>query len=48
LMRELTHRSKNLLAVIEAMARQTARHTNSIEGFVRQFDARIQALADVS
>jgi PAS domain S-box-containing protein len=45
LMRELTHRSKNLLAVIEAMARQTARHTNSIEGFVAQFDARIQALA---
>jgi hypothetical protein len=27
LLRELTHRSKNLLAVIQAMARQTARHT---------------------
>ncbi len=27
LMRELTHRSKNLLAVIQAMARQTARHS---------------------
>src|SRR5579872_3087513 len=26
LMRELTHRSKNLLAVIQAMARQTAHH----------------------
>jgi PAS domain S-box-containing protein len=45
LMRELTHRSKNLLAVIQAMARQTARHTNSIEGFVAQLDARLQALA---
>jgi PAS domain S-box-containing protein len=45
LLRELTHRSKNLLAVIQAMARQTARHTNSIEGFVEQFDARLQALA---
>jgi PAS domain S-box-containing protein len=45
LMRELTHRSKNLLAVIQAMARQTARHTNSIEGFVAQLDARVQALA---
>jgi PAS domain S-box-containing protein len=45
LLRELTHRSKNLLAVIQAVARQTARHTNSVEGFVAQFDARLQALA---
>jgi PAS domain S-box-containing protein len=45
LLRELTHRSKNLLAVIQAMAHQTARHTNSIQGFVEQFDARVQALA---
>ena len=27
------------------MARQTARHTNSMQGFVEQFDARLQALA---
>ena len=45
LMRELTHRSKNLLAVIQAMARQTARHAGSIEGFLNQFSARLQALA---
>ena len=45
LMRELTHRSKNLLAVIQAMARQTARHAGSIEGFLNQFGARLQALA---
>ncbi len=45
LMRELTHRSKNLLAVIQAMARQTARHAGSIEGFLNQFAARLQALA---
>jgi len=45
LMRELTHRSKNLLAVIEAMARQTARHANSTELFLEQFDSRLQALA---
>ena len=45
LMRELTHRSKNLLAIIQAMARQTARHTNSTEVFLEQFDARLQALA---
>jgi PAS domain S-box-containing protein len=45
LLRELTHRSKNLLAVIQAMARQTARHAGSIDGFLRQFGARLQALA---
>ena len=45
LLRELTHRSKNLLAVIQAMARQTARHAGSIEGFLTQFGARLQALA---
>lgn len=45
LMREITHRSKNLLAVIQGMARQTARHAGSIEGFLEQFGARVQALA---
>jgi len=45
LLRELTHRSKNLLAVIQAMARQTARHAGSIESFLNQFGARLQALA---
>jgi len=45
LLRELTHRSKNLLAVIQAMARQTARHAGSAESFLTQFGARLQALA---
>lgn len=45
LMRELTHRSKNLLAVIQAMARQTARNVYSTEDFLEQFGARLQALA---
>lgn len=45
LLRELTHRSKNLLAIIQAMARQTARHAGSIDGFLSQFGARLQALA---
>jgi PAS domain S-box-containing protein len=45
LLRELTHRSKNLLAVIQAMARQTARHAGSIDGFLTHFSARLQALA---
>jgi PAS domain S-box-containing protein len=45
LMRELTHRSKNLLAVIQAMARQTARNARSADRFLEQFGARLQALA---
>lgn len=45
LMRELTHRSKNLLAVIQAMARQTARHAGSVDKFLERFSARVQALA---
>lgn len=45
LLRELTHRSKNLLAVIQGMARQTARHAGSTEAFLTQFGARLQALA---
>ena len=38
LMRELTHRSKNLLAVIQAMARQTARYAGSIDLFIDQLE----------
>jgi PAS domain S-box-containing protein len=45
LLRELTHRSKNLLAVIQAMARQTARHAGSTDAFLTQFGSRLQALA---
>jgi two-component sensor histidine kinase len=45
LLRELTHRSKNLLAVIQAMARQTARHAGSTEGFLSQFGSRLQGMA---
>lgn len=45
LLRELTHRSKNLLAVIQAMARQTANHTGSVDSFLNRFGARLQALA---
>lgn len=45
LMRELTHRSKNLLAVIQAMARQTARHSGTVDEFIERFGARLHALA---
>lgn len=45
LMREITHRSKNLLAVIQGMARQTARHAGSIGSFLELFSGRLQALS---
>jgi two-component sensor histidine kinase len=46
IMRELSHRSKNLLAIVLAIARQTARHTTSFEDFEARFNSRLQALAD--
>ena len=46
IMRELSHRSKNLLAIVLAIARQTARHTTSFSEFESRFNSRIQALAD--
>lgn len=45
LLRELVHRSKNLLAVVQAMARQTAAGAPSLEDFQRKFSARLQALS---
>ena len=44
-MRELTHRSKNLLAVIQAMARQTAARSLDTDSFVSTFSARLRAMA---
>jgi PAS domain S-box-containing protein len=45
LLRELVHRSKNLLAVVQAMSRQTAARAVSVEEFQRKFSARLQALS---
>ena len=44
-MHELSHRSKNLLSVIQAMAQQTARLSPSVETFLDRFNARIHGLA---
>ncbi len=41
---ELTHRAKNLLAIIQAIATQTARRNTTIEDFVAAFSRRIQGL----
>jgi PAS domain S-box-containing protein len=45
LMRELTHRSKNLLAIVQSMARQTARSSPSLKEFETQYMQRLQGLA---
>lgn len=45
LMREITHRSKNLLAVIQAMARQTKNTSRSLDEFQSLFAARLQGLS---
>jgi PAS domain S-box-containing protein len=45
LMREVTHRSKNLLAVIQAMARQSKVGSKTVADFERRFSGRLQALA---
>ena len=43
--REVTHRSKNLLAVVIAMANQIARHSSSIGEFQSRLADRLHALA---
>lgn len=44
-MRELSHRSKNLLAVVQAIARQTAQQADSVKEFLEKFGERVRALA---
>jgi PAS domain S-box-containing protein len=43
LMREMNHRAKNMLSVVDAIAHQTA--TGNPEDFIRRFSARIQSLS---
>jgi PAS domain S-box-containing protein len=43
LMREINHRAKNMLSVVQAIAHQTA--TKSPEDFIERFTERIQALS---
>ncbi|NJM35279.1 MAG: sensor histidine kinase [Rhodomicrobium sp.] len=44
-MREVTHRSKNLLAVLQGIVRQTARRTKDLDEFISSFSARLQSIA---
>jgi two-component sensor histidine kinase len=43
LMREISHRARNMLSLVQAIARQTA--AREPEGFIERFTERIQALA---
>ena len=45
LMHEISHRSKNLLMVIQSIARRTVRTAGSMEEFERRFERRLQGLA---
>ncbi len=44
IMRELSHRTKNLLAVVYSMARQAAKYSR-VSDFVADFGARLQGLS---
>ncbi len=45
LLREVSHRSKNMLAVVQALATQTAKTSTSFEGFQSRFGQRLQGMA---
>lgn len=45
LLREVSHRSKNLLSIIQSVAAQTARFTDTIDSFLGKFRGRIQSLS---
>lgn len=45
LLREVSHRSKNLLAIIQSIATQTGRYSNTIDTFLSRFRGRLQSLA---
>jgi PAS domain S-box-containing protein len=45
LLRQITHRSKNLLAVVQAIAGQTGRGAGTLDEFQVRFSRRLQSLA---
>jgi PAS domain S-box-containing protein len=47
LLAELQHRTRNLLAVVQAIAKQTLRSSDSIKIFGAEFQSRLQALSRV-
>ena len=45
LLREVSHRSKNLLAIVQSVAMQTAQHSTTIREFLDKFRGRLHALS---
>ncbi|UCI08715.1 sensor histidine kinase [Mesorhizobium sp. B1-1-8] len=45
LLREVSHRSKNLLAIIQSIATQTGRYSETLGDFLTRFRGRLQSLA---
>lgn len=45
LLREVSHRSKNLLAIIQSIATQTGRNASGIDSFLDRFRGRLHSLA---
>ena len=45
LQREGSHRSKNMLAVIQSIASQTARHSTTLQEFLKKFRDRLHSLS---
>ena len=45
LLREVSHRSKNLLAIIQSIAFQTARYSGTLDTFLSKFRGRLHALS---
>jgi two-component sensor histidine kinase len=45
LLREVSHRSRNLLAIIQSIATQTGRYSSTVDGFLARFRGRLQSLA---
>lgn len=45
LMREVNHRSNNLLAIVQSIAMQTGRNSGRVDTFLNRFRARLHALA---
>ncbi|SFZ83265.1 Two-component sensor histidine kinase, contains HisKA and HATPase domains [Devosia enhydra] len=45
LLREVSHRSRNLLAIVQSIAMQTGTHSGSMQDFLDKFRGRLQALA---
>ena len=45
LLQELSHRSKNLLSIVQAIADQTLRNCSDLKEFQNRFDGRLRGLA---